>query len=302
MDEDKSFISSLGDPATDIAAQVAVKAAGGMLDGIKHSGNDVWGGLVGDRIKLWRVNNFYIGLQKTARKLLNEGIPIEKAKALPYGEMLAIFDGMSKAEEDNLADLWANLLADAMSTRSATGLSKKSAAVILEQMSADVATVFVQLAKEWKMHELRKLHSRMNTAVILPLSEDEENLDFKKIKEEFRKIELEVKDGWDAILIEGRYSEDHIDLVKNELLRLNLIEANKDIHYFDPEPFSRGYQVNAKGLDKVLSDLQDSIYELVDSRTNHGGRALITVSGEYRLTNFCLNGLGRSFSKAVSLL
>lgn len=244
MNENKGFLTGLGDPASDVAAKVAVAAAGGLLDGIKQSGGDVWGGIVGDRIRFWRIERFCIGLTKTAGKLKDKGIPLEKAKALPYGEMLAIFDGMSKAEEDSLSDLWASLLADAMSVRNVSGLSKKSAAIILEQMSADVARVFIQLAKEDRLNEINKLISRFNHKEFFPLSDEENRIDEGEIRQELDNVESEVVSGWEYIFDERNFSLEHLDLVKNELLRLNLIEAHRNLHYFDPEPFRRGYVVS----------------------------------------------------------
>lgn len=42
------------------------------------------------------------------------GIPLENAKALPKGELYAIFDGMSKQDDPQLSEMWAALMTNVM--------------------------------------------------------------------------------------------------------------------------------------------------------------------------------------------
>lgn len=97
------------------AARVAERAMNSTVDGLGGFVADVFGGAIGDAVKQWRNRNLVESLAKTKSLLEDKGIPLANAKALPMGEMYAIFEGMSKQDDPQLTEMWAALLATAMS-------------------------------------------------------------------------------------------------------------------------------------------------------------------------------------------
>lgn len=109
-DEEKRLQSILSGPATDVLGA----AAGGLKKGISTTFEDVWMGLVGDRIRHWRATNLVNVAERTADLLKQKGIKPSDARGLPDGELFALFDGASKVEEPVLQQLWAHLLSERM--------------------------------------------------------------------------------------------------------------------------------------------------------------------------------------------
>lgn len=122
------------------AARVAERAMNSTLDGLGGFVGDVFGGLVGDAVKQWRNRNLVNCLAKTKSRLDELGISLANAKALPMGEMYAIFDGMSKQDDPDLVDMWASLLAAAMNPDRNTSLDP-AYPKILEQLSGVEAVI-----------------------------------------------------------------------------------------------------------------------------------------------------------------
>lgn len=102
------------------AARVAERAMNTTLDGLTGVIGDVFGGLVGDGIKQWRVRRLVDQLVRTKEHLEKRGIPVEKAKALPMAQALEIFEGASKQEDADLSAMWAALLSNSMNPSSTT--------------------------------------------------------------------------------------------------------------------------------------------------------------------------------------
>jgi len=96
------------------AARVAERAGNLTVDGLASITRDVFGGLIGDNLTQWRNRNLVTKLAKSKEHFDSLGIPIEKAKALPKGELYGIFDGMSKQDDPQLSDMWSALLTNAM--------------------------------------------------------------------------------------------------------------------------------------------------------------------------------------------
>jgi hypothetical protein len=96
------------------AAGVIEKLFGSAADGIADATGNIFGGLIGDRLREWRKRNLIATLAKTAEYLREMNIPLEKARALPMGDVYAIFEGASKQEEPDVCEMWAALLGNAM--------------------------------------------------------------------------------------------------------------------------------------------------------------------------------------------
>ena len=147
------------------AARVAERAMNTTLDGVGSLVGDVFGGLIGDGIKQWRNRNLVSSLVKTKHHFDRLGIRIEKAKALPMGELYAIFEGMSKQDDPQLSDMWAALLANAMNP-SVDFTVDPSLPRVLQQLSgvdAIILKFYNDAAAEREMGESEKTsRSRIN--------------------------------------------------------------------------------------------------------------------------------------------
>lgn len=297
--ENQIDLSTTGDLATDAALKVAKAAGRGFLQGITESSRDVWGGLLGDRIGQWKLRNLINSLERTARLFEAKGIPIENAKHLPNGELLLIFEGMSKSDDDELSSLWARLLANDMTSSEAT--NSKMCASILEQMSSDVAVLFQQLT----LIERKKISDKAQQATLLDLFLKEQNaLSASKKHRTFENSDLEdaITNGWKKILDEENLSEGYIETLKIELLRLNLIQPKQYKPNFDTNPFDRGMRVNEAGLDQVLSDMQSEMEELVYQTTAHEARGLFSGPKMTGQVQFELSKTGIHFAEALGIL
>ncbi|MGP4690622.1 Abi-alpha family protein [Agrobacterium cavarae] len=96
------------------AARVAERAGNLTVDGIAGFTSEVFGGLIGDEFTQWRNRNLVTKLAKTKDHFEILGIPLKNAKALPKGELYAIFDGMSKQDDPQLSEMWSALMTNAM--------------------------------------------------------------------------------------------------------------------------------------------------------------------------------------------
>lgn len=96
------------------AARVAERAGNYAVDGFASISSQIFGGLIGDGFTQWRNRNLVTKLARSKHHFDKLGIPIENAKALPQGELYAIFDGMSKQDDPQLSDMWSALLTNAM--------------------------------------------------------------------------------------------------------------------------------------------------------------------------------------------
>lgn len=96
------------------AARVAERAGNLTVDGVAGITREVFGGIIGDDLTQWRNRNLVTKLAKSKEHFDRLGIPIENAKALPKGDLYAIFDGMSKQDDPQLSEMWSALLTNAM--------------------------------------------------------------------------------------------------------------------------------------------------------------------------------------------
>ncbi|MBY6141844.1 DUF4393 domain-containing protein [Leisingera daeponensis] len=295
MQSEENPLASISEGLPPGVAKVLSAAAGGLTPGIKDTSADIWGALVGDRVKLWRIRNWISGLEKTAAHIERMGLDLSQAKPLPYGDMLALFDGISKEDDADLSDLWARLIAGAMSESDEPAVSSRSVASVLEQMSPDAAKVFFLLAKMHHMALLDKKIQRLRTKEFFPLTESEETLDERNLTDEKDRVIFEIDGFWTGIKGDAQ-----LDISKSELLRLNLIQAKVVPIAFDDEPFSRGVNVNKAGLDMIVSDLVQKTKELVDNRTLFSARPFREVSAP-RKVNFELSVSGIEIAKKLSI-
>lgn len=302
MVNDSRALEEISDILSPVASGVLKAAAGGVSAGIKESWADVWGALIGDPLKLWRTRRLIDGLEGVALNLRKKGVDLNHAKALPFGDMLILFDGISKEDDETLSDMWARLIAESMIENSEPSISARSVAALLEQMSPETAKIFQFLSKEARVRFINEKLSRIRSKEFFPLDKEEAELCENDLREELGQLAPEIDDEWQIIHKGGALIDAQFEVAKGELLRLNLIDRKETTVHFDGQPFRRGYQVNPEGLDAVLSELQGRIKELVDSRTNVARLPFLDRSHGIVKSNFELSLVGKEIAKKLSLL
>lgn len=124
------------------ATEVAMAAIGGASDGLKETIKDVWGGIVGDRVREWRKRNLVNALEQTARYLRSKGVNLADARHLPDGEVYRLFEGSSKSDTPSISEMWAKLLASAMDPKSQIKVDE-ALSKVLEQLIGNDAELFL---------------------------------------------------------------------------------------------------------------------------------------------------------------
>ena len=302
MSTDGRSIEEISDAFSPIASGVIKAAAGGMSQGIKDSSLDVWGALVGDPLKMWRTRRLVDGLERVAAHIKNKGLNLTDAKSLPYGDMLILFDGISKEDDPDLSDMWARLISESMTPNDEPTISARSVAALLEQMSPESAKVFRLLAKEARNSFLLDKLSRIRNKDFFPLTEEESKLCEEDLRCEHEKLKIEIESEWSDISKSVSSVEAKFEIAKGELLRLNLIEMKEVTVEFDSAPFSRGYSFNAAGLERVLSELHGNVKDLVNSRTNPAKQPFLDRRHGGVRSSFVLSMAGREIAKKLCLL
>jgi hypothetical protein len=103
-------------------------------------------GLVGDRLKLYRLERFHLLADKTKRRLKEKGIdvsrPLHPKVALPLLECATL------EEDDDLHTLWANLLTSGLDPN-ADPLERKFVSTLAE-MTADDAYTLASMWHDWQ--------------------------------------------------------------------------------------------------------------------------------------------------------
>lgn len=295
-------LEEISDYMSPVASGVIKAAVGGASPGIKESSADIWGALVGDPLKLWRTRRLIDGLEGVALKLKKKGVDLKDAKALPFGDMLILFDGISKEDDETISDMWARLIAEAMIENSKPSISARSVAALLEQISPETAKVFELLATEARIAFINENLSRIRNKEFFPLDEEEAELCEDALKEELSQLRTEIDVEWQVIYKGGALIDAQFEVAKGELLRLNLIDRKEISVIFDDEPFRRGYQVNSEGLDAVLAEIQQKVKDLVDSRTNTARLPFLERTQDNARPNFELSVAGKEIAKKLSLL
>ncbi|WP_299864346.1 Abi-alpha family protein [uncultured Hoeflea sp.] len=103
-----------GEKIEQAVAEVVEAALGNTVEGASQLVGNIFGGLIGDRIREWRTRNLLDCLKHTSDKLKAMKIDPSQASALPNGELYRLFDGASKAESVKLREFWAGLIANQM--------------------------------------------------------------------------------------------------------------------------------------------------------------------------------------------
>lgn len=209
------------------AARVAERAMNTTLDGVVGFVGDVFGGLFGDSIKQWRTRRLVTALIKTKEHLEAAGIAIENAKALPMGEVYAIFEGASKQEDVDLTAMWAALLSNAMNPVKDTFIDPSFTRILndLSGLDARILNYTMQYRSASKQYRdsRSELSDNLKTS---PQSKESEQKSLRKIDDEFR---CKLSSMYDEIY--NSYAEHNISYSISNLLRLGLIYEREPAEY-----------------------------------------------------------------------
>lgn len=205
------------------AARVAERALNNTVDGIGGFVADIFGGVVGDGIKQWRTRRLIDVLFKTKEHLESKGIRLENTRALPQGELFAIFEGASKQVDPDLATMWAALLANAMNPESDIDIDPQ-AIRLLENLSGLDALIINTLHKYEEEYSLAKIKTdelMKGITFSTPLSES--------VKERTNRCEEIMNKISENLLsyvneIEKIYNEEKISSAIANLLRAGLLD------------------------------------------------------------------------------
>ena len=115
-DGDGKGFSLPGEAIEREAAKVLGRLTGDAADGLSATMGNVFGGLVGDRIREWRTRNLLTICRETALRLKAQGVDLDKVKDLPMGQVYMIFKTASEVEDRDLRGLWAVLLSFELSS------------------------------------------------------------------------------------------------------------------------------------------------------------------------------------------
>ncbi|WP_051927658.1 hypothetical protein [Ruegeria halocynthiae] len=199
-----------GDAIDKAAGQVISKLFGGASDGALDVAGNVFGGLIGDRIREWRTRNLIHTTARTAEFLKEKGISLEDAKALPMGDIYRIFEGASKEEEPSVQDMWAKLLASSLDMKNSD--LNKAIYPVLEQFSGIDAKVF-NLVNQYWLCQRRFDQSFHDDGILVGKDED-------LYSERVKIFQAEISEILDEIEPLKRYE---IDLSTANLVRLQCI-------------------------------------------------------------------------------
>lgn len=205
------------------AARVAERALNDTWTGASGFFGDVFGGLVGDRVKQWRTRNLVDALVKTRDHLEKQGVSIENAKALPMGELYAIFEGASKTDDVDLRDMWSALLSNKMNPdkESFTDPSFPRLLGELSGLDAQILNYMIKFAESFQLHA----QTWENALTGIDYMSMDEELRAKRAEQQ-RARSKAFKDEAEKLqkVITDRYSDEHISYSISNLSRLGLID------------------------------------------------------------------------------
>lgn len=244
------------------AARVAERALNDTWTGVGGFFGDVLGGLIGDRTRLWRTRNLIVTLAKTRDFLSKYGVSVEKAKSLPMGEALAIFEGASKTDDVDLQEMWAALLANRMRPDKGSFIDPSFPRLLTELSGLD-AQIINFLSSFERLNAQHQRDLRGTWAGFDGKTKDVEAMEKKREAQQAILTEFanKVQNMIDAI--NDHYSEEHVSYSLSNLSRLGLIDIPEKKTYGRPTLIQINFDVrndkialSTAGLEAELKDLR----------------------------------------------
>ncbi len=245
------------------AARVAERALNETWAGASDLFGDVFGGLVGDRVKQWRTRNLVDSLVKTRDHLAEQGIPIKNAKSLPAGEVFAIFEGASKTDDIDLRNMWSALLSNGMNPVKDAFIDPSFPRVLQNLSGLDARLLRCVGSHETALADAKRRASKVWEGV----SSDpnwQNSQDHKKRSEKVRSIAEEFDKRSSELVAEitGTYSADHISYSLSSLLRSDLLDTvgeiliDRQLVNLRSGPHGDRLVADTTNLSKVLKKIQ----------------------------------------------
>lgn len=128
--KDKFNLTIPGEATEAAAIRVAETVFGAAADGTVSIVGNIFGGLIGDRIREWRTRNLINVLAKTAEHLKKQGVPLEKARGLPMGEAYIMFENASTQDDSLISEMWGKLISEAMNPSRSASLDRTITSVL----------------------------------------------------------------------------------------------------------------------------------------------------------------------------
>mgnify|MGYP001627220589 CR=1 FL=1 len=287
------------------AARVAERAFNETWTGASGFLGDVFGGLVGDRVKQWRTRNLVDTLAKTKNHLESKGVNIDAAKSLPMGELLVIFEGASKTDDFDLSSMWAALLSNGMNPKVDTFIDPS-----FPRLLASLSGLDARILKYVSDYE-HLFQTYLSKAEVIWASlekwesTDPKFLEAKETHDQLVKVLTENTEKLEMSVIDGT-TQEHLSYSLSNLLRLGLLlEAKDGVSYGTllRVDFDRDFnvKVNSRNLERVLDELRDG--NRLGYETD---KELLEVSKEDRFMSrirkpaYALSGYAKRFLNACT--
>lgn len=143
-----------GKAATELFAKVFDRTGNGVMSVL----GDVFGGLVGDPIHEWRTRNSVRLAEKTANFIVKKTGNLDNLNHLPNGELYSLFEEASKYDEEELQNIWANLLATSLTEKEFVGRLRPLIAIARQMDAFDARTLKA-------LFEYEKIHEKCNSVL-----------------------------------------------------------------------------------------------------------------------------------------
>lgn len=257
-------------------------------------------GIAGDRLKIFRYENRVGCLLRTKERLAAKGISLEQAKQISQGEVYDLLEGMGGADNPEIKQMWAGLMANAMDPNQDVS-AEKGYIRVLESLSHDDALIIDFLVFCMKV-ERQIVRFGQDLALAQSRSSNEEGSPTDDIwrKEHFKKRNELLRE------VERKYESDCIKKTGVALLnlrRLGLVETAQQ-HTFP----AIGVHMRSRDLgnlnsalkqiddrlgkvEKITHPLDKNISTIANPKSHHGFQLLV------QLTSF-----GKQFATACGML
>ncbi|MBB2905812.1 hypothetical protein FHR76_002194 [Rhizobium sp. RAS22] len=248
------------------AARVAERALNESWTGTSGFIGDVFGGLVGDRVKQWRTRNLVDALVKTRDHLEKQGVSIQNAKSLPMGEVYTIFDGASKTDDVDLRDMWSALLSNGMNPDKDAFIDP-SFSRLLGSLSGLDARILRYILLHGSLVEKARMDISSVWEGFIHSPEARETAEYKDRHAKNLRVLDEFKDQTEDLSkeISGAYSGDHISYSISNLLRLGLLESaaklqtGRELVKLRSDRYGGNVVADTTDLKNVIKDIRQQI-------------------------------------------
>lgn len=294
----------LGSEIEAAAARVAERAMNDTWQGASGFISDVFGGLVGDRVRQWRTRNLIDSLAKTKAHLEGRGVAIEKAKSLPMGELLVIFEGASKTDDADLSTMWAALLSNGMNPEKKTFIDPSFPRLLSDLSGLDARILFYiksysdleKAGRQWRSELMAAAGTKY-------FSDDAVQAECKaKISAKTKIFAADASALRDAVTL--HYSEINISYSLSNLIRLGLLTGGSGVsedHLVSAELAYDEIRVDDSGVKSELRNLWER-FDLLNEDNKHLPTLTFISrwSDNAPMPHYSLTGLAKRFLDACS--